>query len=578
LFLLGIAVVECSDGKKPIDWWKYSIIYQIYPRSFQDTDGDGVGDIRGIITRLEHFKYLNVDSIWLSPVYKSPMIDHGYDVEDHTDIDPTFGTLSDFDELVSEAHRRGIRVIMDFIPNHVSNKHKWFTESRKGDSSNLYSDFFIWSDGKLLENGTRVPPNNWQSCFTGPAWTWDSVRGQFYYHQFCPEQPDLNYRNPRVREEMKKVLQFWLDRGVDGFRVDAIATMFEVEDLSLNENVGKEGALPHEEFYLDHSYTRSLPEIHEVVREWRQLFDRHYERTGNYVFMMVEVYEPIEKSMKYYSSGADMPLNMWLISATSDCHAACYRKLIEDWLSVMPTGKWPNFVIGNHDRSRVSKRAGKEYVNALNILLLTLPGTPTTYYGEEIGMNEIKVSYEDTQDPWGRRLGPELFEAASRDPCRSPMQWDESLNAGFSKAPKTWLPVNTDYTIVNAKLQKEYPNSPLEVYRRVAQMRMMPAFQTDNIVFLPGTEHIIAYVRYNPVRAVPFLVAINVGPMTATGVGTDAVTISGTEYRHGLLELDSMVGPAGAEGPLLFALNEIKLMRGQAYILQLVVANPRDEL
>jgi len=282
LLLLGVSVLlaestaKSSTIRKDADWWKKAIVYQIYPRSFQDSNGDGVGDIPGIISRLDYFNYIGVDAIWISPVYKSPMVDFGYDIEDFKDIDPIFGTLDDFDELIREAHARGLYVIMDYIPNHTSDRHEWFVESRKGGVNNPYSNYFIWSDGKLLENGTRVPPNQWVSCFSTAAWTWSEERGQYYYHQFVKEQPDLNYRNPDVVEEMRKIFTFWLDRGVDEFRIDAIGTLYEVEDLSLEEPRSfLPGVEPHEQYYLDHIYTRDQPEIHDVIKTWRELFDEH---------------------------------------------------------------------------------------------------------------------------------------------------------------------------------------------------------------------------------------------------------------------------------------------------------------
>jgi alpha-glucosidase len=573
-------LVKCDDavpsGYNPAtDWWKRTIVYQIYPRSFQDSDGDGVGDLRGIISRLDHFRYLNVETIWLSPVYRSPMVDFGYDVEDFVDIDPIFGTLDDFDELVSKAHSLGLKILMDFIPNHSSDRHRWFVESRKGGKDNPYSDYYVWHDGKLLENGTRVPPNNWVSCFTGPAWTWDEGRKQYYLHQFVPEQPDLNYRNPKVREEMKNVLQFWLDRDIDGFRVDAIATMFETEDIFQDEPTN-DNYLPHEEFYFNHIYTRNQPEIHDVVHEWRLLFDEHDAKTGRHTFMVTEVYEGNVETMKYYFSGADMPFNFHLIHAKQDCRAACFRELIDRWLLHMPDGKWPNFVLGNHDRSRVSKRRGPAYVNAMNVLLLTLPGTPTTYYGEEIGLNEIEVSYEDTQDPWGKNLGPELYRDSSRDPCRAPMQWDDSVNAGFSSALKTWLPVHPDYKLRNVKAQKSDSNSPLSIYRKVAKLRAEhSAFHSSHMSFLPGDDDVIAYVRFNPndISSTPYLVAINVGNSPTKGVGASEVLVKGFDYTRGTIELDTL----GNEN-ILLPIEEISLKPGQAVIVRLVAGLGKQEL
>jgi glycosidase len=582
LFLLvcGSAVLvsaEGSDGiRGDVDWWKKTIVYQIYPRSFQDSNGDGVGDIQGIISRLDYFNYLEVGAIWLSPVYKSPMVDHGYDIQDFVDIDPIFGTLSDFDQLIREAHARGIYVIMDYIPNHSSDQHEWFIESRKGGDNNPYKDFYVWSDGKLSENGTREPPNQWVSCFAVPAWTWDEGRQQYYLHQFAKEQPDLNYRNPTVAAEMLKVFQFWLDRGVDGFRIDAVGTMFETEDLSLEEpRTFLPGVQPHEQFYFDHIYTRDRPEIHDVVRSWRKLFDEHDRKHGGHTFMVAEIYTSYVETMKYYESGADLPFNFYLISEDiSKCGGTCFQRIINGWLEAMPQDKWPNFVLGNHDKSRVSARKGTQYVDGLNVLLLTLPGTPTTYYGEELGLNNIEVAYEDSQDPWAINLGPDLYLDATRDPCRAPMQWSDAPNAGFSSAPQTWLPVHPDYKLRNVKAQKAQQGSSLRIYRKVAELRQKREFQTNQLTYSILNDNVISYIRHVsgcPASAA-YLVAVNVG--VAESTDDYSTELEGQSYERGVVVLDT---ESADSADTVLSLKAVTLKVGQGLIIRLT-ERTKDEL
>lgn len=564
--------VASGDAGDP-DWWKHTIVYQIYPRSFQDSDGDGVGDLRGIISRLDHFNYMDIGTIWLSPFYPSPMVDFGYDISDFTDVDPVFGTIQDFDRLIEEAHKRGIRVLVDFVPNHSSNEHLWFKESRKG-KDNPYADYYIWDDGKLLPDGSRQPPNNWVSVFSGDSWTWDDQRQQFYYHQFTVEQPDLNYRNPKVREEMKNVLRFWLDRGADGFRIDAIGCLFEVEDLSIDEPRSQVANVSSMDYlYLDHIYTTHLPEIHEVIREWRDVFDEYERKTGKHPFAVTEIYdETYVESMKYYHSGADIPFNFDLIGIDKTCDGACIKSYVSAWLQRMPQGKWPNFVIGNHDRQRITRRKGLGYADAMNVLLLTLPGTPTTYYGEEIAMVEIELSFEQVQDPWGKSVGPELFHIYNRDGCRSPMQWSDQRNSGFSSGPSTWLPVNPDYKTRNVEAQKiQGSNSHLEIYRFVAKLRRQSAFQSPDIHFPADTSSgVIAYARYNahdPETPSPvYLVAVNAGGVPSTD--DLEVRVLGRHFKTGVVILDTE-GQEEGRAEEEVALKDIRLRPGQALILKL---------
>ena len=357
-------------------WWKSAVIYQIYPRSFQDTDNDGVGDLRGIMQRLPYLVELGVDAIWISPIFPSPMADFGYDVSSYIDIDPLFGTLADFDALVAAAHACGIKVLLDFVPNHTSDQHPWFVESRSA-RSNPRRDWYIWRD----PGPAGGVPNNWLSQFGGTAWELDPATGQYYYHAFLREQPDLNWRNPQVRQAMYGAMRFWLRRGVDGFRVDVLWHLIKDDrfrDNPVNPNFAP-GMRPHE--VLLPLYTTDRPEMEEVVAEMRSVVDEFDDR-----LLIGEIYLPIERLVKYYGrdlKGAHLPFNFSLLSAP--WHAATIAKLIAEYEAALPPGGWPNWVLGNHDRPRFAGRVGRDQARIAAMLLLTLRGTPTIYYGDEIG-------------------------------------------------------------------------------------------------------------------------------------------------------------------------------------------------
>src|SRR4051812_43621968 len=331
-------------------WWQRGTIYQVYPRSFMDSNGDGVGDLRGIVSRLDYLRWLGVDAIWISPIYPSPMKDFGYDVADYVDIDPLFGSLADFDHLVSEAHARGLKLILDFVPNHTSDQHAWFRESRRARNSPK-RDWYLWHD----PGPGGGPPNNWRSCFGGSAWELDEATGQYYYHAFLKEQPDLNWRNPHVVEAMLGVLRFWLDRGVDGFRVDVLWHV--IKDEALRDNPPnpdwREGMDPYQALVPLHTTDR--PEVHGIVTRMRRLFDEYEDRV-----IIGEIYLPVERLMRYYGAdlaGAHLPFNFQLISAP--WAAANLASLIQQYERALPSGAWPNWVLGNHDQHRIATRVGE---------------------------------------------------------------------------------------------------------------------------------------------------------------------------------------------------------------------------
>ncbi|XP_071552168.1 maltase A3-like isoform X3 [Panulirus ornatus] len=502
-----IVIIVCFEAKYGIrekvvesPFWQTSVVYQVYPRSFYDGQPDETGDITGITSKVDYLLELGVGAVWLSPVYTSPMKDFGYDVANFTEIDPIFGSMADFDDLVTTLHRKGLKLVMDFVPNHSSDQHEWFQRSVRCEDP--YTDFYIWANSSGVDaNGTQIPPNNWLSVFRGSAWEWNDERQQFYFHQFLPEQPDLNYRNHLVREEMKKVLTFWLKKGVDGFRIDAIKHLFEVEDLSQNEPVATHSGVqdPDDYDYLNHTYTVDQPETLTVVREWRQLLNQYPDRV-----MMVEVYnDDIDAVMKYYGNEtvplADFPFNFFLIDnlqSRGDLTGESLRYTIDLWLDNMPEGKWPNWVTGNHDNGRVASRLGRDLVDALNMLTLLLPGTPVTYYGEELGMENTFISWDETKDPEGCRWGPDLYQEHSRDPERTPMQWDNCTNAGFTTANSTWLPVNPNYKVLNVKAQTQAETSHLKIYKELAVLRRADTFSKGHIAFPVVTKEIFSFLRY----------------------------------------------------------------------------------
>src|SRR6185369_4869433 len=408
-------------------WWQTGIIYQIYPRSFQDSNGDGVGDLPGIIERLPYLSNLGVDAIWLSPIFVSPMADFGYDISDYRAIDPLFGSMDDFDRLLTQAHARGLKVLLDFVPNHTSDQHAWFRESRAS-RNNAKRDWYIWRDP--APGGG--PPNNWHSEFGGSAWQLDPATGQYYYHAFLAAQPDLNWRNPAVREAMHDVLRFWLKRGVDGFRVDVIWHLMKDEHFRDNPaNPGfRETDPPHRRVLP--LYTADRPEIHEVVRELRAVIDEFPERV-----LIGEIYLPIERLVAYYGRdlrGAHLPFNFTLLETAWQARAIA--GLIEQYEGALPAGGWPNWVLGNHDRPRVASRVGAAQAGVAAMLLLTLRGTPTLYYGDELGMQQVAIAPEQVRDPFEKNV-PGMGQG--RDGCRTPMQWDGSPGAGFTDSVP-WLP------------------------------------------------------------------------------------------------------------------------------------------
>uniref|UniRef100_A0A0B7ATJ7 Glycosyl hydrolase family 13 catalytic domain-containing protein n=1 Tax=Arion vulgaris TaxID=1028688 RepID=A0A0B7ATJ7_9EUPU len=562
--LLMVLLIVGGNGQN-LSWWQTSIVYQVYPRSFKDSTLDGVGDINGLRSKLDYFTNIGVDSYWLSPVYSSPMLDFGYDISNFTDIDPIFGTLADFDMLVNETHSRGLKIIMDFVPGHTSTEHEWFNKSVNREGN--YTNYYVWTDGILLSNGSRGIPNNWLSVFGGPTWTWNDVRKQFYYHAFIPQQADLNYRDPNVQEEMKDVLRFWLDRGVDGFRVDAIEKLYEVENVFLNEPVSGLNVSSFQYEYLDHIYTSNQPETNPTVKSWYDVLKEYIAMDNKDRYMVVELYAlPAVRNLLYETGGS--PFNFDLIDITPNPTGYEIRDRILNEYDNLPPGKWPNFVLGNHDRRRVSHKYGPQYVDVYNMLLLTLWGTPTTYYGEEIGMREAYISWNQTVDPWGRNYGEEQYEQFSRDPERTPMQWTPGYQAGFTVGPTTWLPLGDNYSTINVQYENETAGmSSLKLYSQLARLRKLPAFTLHRPWFAFVDQNVVSYIRMG--GGEQYLVAINVGKMNDTVnfrtniTGNYVATI--IAYTPGIQNIPSN---------LTLNLTSILLRPGDGYVLKLTPVSP----
>ena len=444
---------------QPHFWWQTGVVYQIYPRSFFDSNGDGVGDLPGITNKLDYLRWLGVDALWLSPIYPSPMADFGYDITNYTDVHPLFGTLKDVDILLQEAHQRNLKLILDFVPNHTSDEHPWFQESRSSRTSEK-RDWYIWRD-PAPDGG---PPNNWMSRFSGSAWQFDSQTGQYYLHLYDGKQPDVNWRNPRVRQAMYDVMRFWLDRGIDGFRVDALEVLLKDERFLDNPvNPLWKPSDPHYLSFIE-QYVVDQPGMHEIMQEMRSLTERYSQR-----MLVGELSLPLEHLMNYYGEQLDeihLPFNFHFVNMPI-WEAGTVRQAVENYEAALPPNAWPNWVLGNHDQPRIATRVGRNQARLTQMLLLTLRGTPTCYYGDELGMQDIQVPKELIHDPRGKEQ-PQY----GRDPVRSPMQWDSKANAGFCpEGVRPWLPVANDYQTFNVEVERKEPHSFLLLTRALLDIR-----------------------------------------------------------------------------------------------------------
>lgn len=516
-------------------WWQDAVIYQIYPRSWADGNGDGIGDFEGMTQRLDYLvDVLPIDAVWVSPFFPSPQADFGYDVSDYCNVDPMYGDLDSFKAFLAGCHDRGIKVIIDWVPNHSSDRHPWFVESRSA-RDNPKRDWYVWRD-PAPDGGV---PNNWKSLFGGPAWTWDEPTGQYYLHSFLTAQPDLNWRNPATEQAMLDTLRFWLDLGVDGFRIDVAHRC--LKDPAMRDNPPAKSPptdhLPEHEFAsYDHVFDAAHPDIHLLFRKIRAVVDSYDSVSPR--FTVGEIHEAEPKVWaSYYGWTLDelhMPFNFSLLGLGAEstdrpafADPVALRRTVESIEASLPAGAWPNWVYGNHDEPRIATRLGWEQSRLAALLLLTLRGTPTIYYGDEIGLSNIDIPAEHQQDPLGRQI-PGL----GRDGCRTPMQWDGGPMAGFTSGPTSWLPV-AGQDKLSVETEKGDSSSHLELYRRLLLTRRShPALQSGDIRFLSGWES-DAPVRFERFGAGdPVMVIANLSD-TATTValekGAGLEVVAGTD-------------------------------------------------
>jgi alpha-glucosidase len=482
-------------------WWQSGVIYEACVPCFQDGNGDGMGDLLGVERRLEYLEWLGVDAVWLTPFQPSPMTDLGYDITDFKGVHPAAGTLADCDRVIEQAHRRNLRVVMDLVPNHTSDQHPWFAESARSRSS-ARRRWYVWADA--APGGG--PPNNWQSDLGGSAWIWHQQSGQYYYHAFARDQPDLNWREPAVREAMFDVMRFWLGRGVDGFRVDVLwhlAKDRRLRDNPPNPDFNPNQDSPCQEFLQIFSADR--PDVHEVVAELRTVIDEFDDR-----LLIGEVYLPVSDLVRYYGtqrSGVHLPFNFQLVQMPWD--APHLRRVVDEYESSVGADEWPNWVLGNHDQPRVASRVGPEQARVAAALLFTLRGTPTLYYGDEIGMRNGDIPREEMRDERARSCDG---RGIGRDPFRTPMQWDRGRHAGFTTG-EPWMPMGSPE--INVAAQVEDPGSMLALHRRlIALRRGSPALVSGEHLPVDVRGHVYTFVRATGDQA--FLVALNLNDLPRT--------------------------------------------------------------
>lgn len=534
-------------------WWKHAVIYEIYPRSFKDSNGDGVGDLNGITEKLDYLQGLGVDAIWIAPMYPSPQVDFGYDISDYENVDSQYGTLADFDKLQTQAKKRNIRIVLDMVLNHTSDKDKWFEESA-GSRDNAKADWYVWNNGisasasgvtdyqKRFEHDGMVPPNNWESLFGGSAWEWVPARKQFYYHKFYKQQPDLNWRNPAVETAMFNVMKFWLDRGVAGFRLDAIPTLFEDPQLRNEPETG--GVNAQGDPNLHTIYTDNLPEVHAVIRRMRSMVSKY---PGDRV-LIGETYLPNTMELdKWYGGTAknelQLPMDMLVgFGEGAKFDAAYFRRYISE-VETQINGSQPLIVFDNHDNPRSITRFGDgthdmEIAKVIAATLLTPRATAMTYYGAAIGMPTTPPTRkEDVKDPIGITGWP---KEKGRDGERTPMQWTPGPQAGFSTNPNTWLPVAPDYKTVNVETESAEPDSLLNWYKKlIALRRSNPALHNGGIIMLnKDDQDVLSWIRTAPNGSKPVVVAMNLSAspktvslnLSETGSkGTTGRTLAGSE-------------------------------------------------
>lgn len=535
-----------QDSARP--WFVGAVAYQVYPRSFYDSNGDGIGDLKGVISKLDYLvgtsESLGIDAIWLSPFYTSPMADFGYDVSDHCNVDPIFGTIDDFKLLIYEAHKRGLRVTIDLIPNHTSDAHSWFKESRSS-TNNPKRDWYVWRDPK--DNGEA--PNNWRSVFGGPAWRYDEHTQQYYLHSFAFQQPDLNWDNPEVREAIKGVMRFWLNLGVDGFRVDAvhwIAKDPEFKDDPINFKYKDE---PNNYLALTHSFSRGGKKLYTYLQEMASVLEEF-----NDSFMVLEAYPGADhhsasEYLKFYEGVNPLksaPFNFEGIN--TPWNARAFRGFLDEFQSALKENYLPIYTLGNHDKHRLASRVGPRASRTAAMMLLSLPGMPFIYYGEELGMTDVTVPPEQRKDPW-------RDDNMSRDPARTPMQWDSSLNAGFTSG-KPWLPLSANYPVLNVQNQMKNDRSMLNLYKELIRLRhKKPALRYGNYQPIEAGDKVLGFTRQYKGDKVAVFLNFSSDEVSVALDDTQVTPILST-YMDGHLSIDSSQLHLRPNEGLIFQVNE----------------------
>ncbi|HKH18008.1 MAG TPA: alpha-amylase family glycosyl hydrolase [Solirubrobacteraceae bacterium] len=521
-------------------WWRDGVLYQIYPRSFADSDGDGIGDLRGILARLDHLEWLGIDGIWLNPTMPSPNEDWGYDVADYCDVHPDLGTLEDLDALVAAAGERGMRVLLDLVPNHTSDRHEWFVDAQTGRDAR-YRDFYVWADP--APGGG--PPNNWESNFGGSAWQLHEPTGQYYLNNFLPSQPDLNWWNDEVREAFDDILRFWFARGIDGFRIDVCHAIVKDRELRDDPAVTDDDHPEVRKRALKQVFSMNRPEVHDVLRRWRALADAHDPRR----VLVGETYVlDLDTLIPYYGSGEDelhLAFNFLFVHAPLD--AAALRTIVEGMEAKLPLGAWPVYTGSNHDAGRLATRwAGDDprAARAALLMLLTLRGTPFLYYGDEIGMPEVPRDFETALDPVARRLGD---PSENRDVCRTPMQWTDEPGGGFTAADATpWLPFG-DLAAHNVAAQREDRGSTLHLVRDLIALRKRhPDLTSGSYQSLPAPAGTWAWRRGER-----FTVALNLSDADVAVDGVGGRVAAATDRARDGEEIDGAVRLRPYEGVLV---------------------------
>lgn len=477
LSIVAVCLLYCVGAADDPDWWKTATVYQIYPRSYKDTTGDGIGDLQGIKQKAAYLRDLGISAVWLSPIYKSPQKDFGYDISNYTQVDPVYGTNQDLVDLINELKSVGVKLLLDYVPNHTSDEHEWFLKSV--DSDPMYKDFYVWRNKSGDDTVTKlpIPPNNWQSVFGGSAWKWNDKRQQFYLHDFVEGQPDLNYDNPAVVEATTNNLIFWMKQGVDGFRFDAVPFLFEDQDFKDEPVIDVTQPLSYDNLY--HIYTQNQPKTYELLKNWSSVIDSFSKSEGKSRLMFMEAYASLSQTANYYV-GPDfaMPFNFILFGVLDqNKNATDFFNAINTWTNAIPAGAISNWVVGNHDNRRITTRMGVEFADALNMFLALMPGIMVTYNGEELAMEDTFVRWNETVDPSGLLLGEDNYLKGTRDPERTPMQWDTSENAGFTNVSKPWLPINPNYWRLNALAQQAADKSHLKVYQRMLAAKKTPTLK-----------------------------------------------------------------------------------------------------